>query len=199
MMLASSDITMANLSMRPFMEDEKKNARKLRYFFRLQCGHLREALRLVEKIENDPELNSVLGKCSAEGRAAFAEVKECAARPNDSKYRGFVHNVRNKVTAHYDPSMIEDAMERRASVPRLATSLMTLGEGFEDTDYRVASDIEETLLVRFICKVPDGTDQETATAVISDFLGYANGLALKYVQFCVEFVHRCMAEFGAVR
>jgi hypothetical protein len=173
----------------------------LRYFFRQQCSHLREALKLVAEVREDRELEAIVGKISPRAQDAFVLLAD-VAQPNPStavpvKFHGVVKAIRNKVSVHYDSSLIAEALGRRAGREDLWQSSITFGENIADVEYKVAHQIEETIAVRFIFGIDDNLGGAAFVREASEVLTHATELSESYAGFCQEFCVAALRKYGA--
>lgn len=196
MMLAVNDIVLANIAMRPYMSDHRKNAALLRYFFRLQCGHLSEALPLLDLVRATPRLSSVFATCSSDAHECFNDLLAAYTRQVKPELQGIVKRIRNKVAAHYDAKMFERALQRRAAAGAVGT--VTFGEDIGETRYSIADDVEETIVARNIFALSDSLSPAQFETESNDRLEYVTSLCKKYERFCREFAYRCLQDFGAI-
>jgi len=189
LMRAANDLAIANAGYRrysnpgpPLEEHIRPGAR--RYFVRLQCGHLSEAIRLVGDVRKNAELAALVPKCSADGQAAFAQLSGClTGGPHAADFDKYVRRVRNKVAFHYDAGSIESALAERAAHPDMRIATVTLGTQIDLWRFAVADDIEASVVVRQLWEVPEGADLAREDDRIS---GFASALCRDFIQFAGE-------------
>ena|SRR5713226_7778063 len=105
LMRAADDIALANWGLRAFRKDQPRIRRHIqpgacRYFIRLQCGHLSEAIPLVEELSRTPELVRILRACSLGTQRAYRRVRECVrGGRRRGKFERWVLPVRNRLGA----------------------------------------------------------------------------------------------------
>jgi hypothetical protein len=196
MMMASNDILLANVSMRPYIQDRRKHAPQLRYFFRLQCGHLREVLKLIEEVDQEPHLKRVLETCSPDARARFDDLLACNNGKAGPKVNGIVKAIRNKMSAHYDQNEFRDALKRQGE--RGVIGSVTLGDDIAETRYSLVDDAEDIIVTRCIFKLPDTYSKEQLENEINERVDYVHNLCSGYERFCREFVIRFVKDCGAI-
>ncbi len=134
LMMACNDISLANQCLAQYKETQppiRKHVQKgaLMYFVRLQCGHLKEAMDLVQKLCADEYLLKRVDSCSQEAQASFKRLIDCFKdRPNYNKYRDYILKVRHKTIFHYDGKLVEKALADRAKRPEAKISKITRGD-----------------------------------------------------------------------
>jgi len=175
LMRAADDIALANWGLAHYSKPQarlrghvQQGAR--RYFVRLQCGHLTEALKLVEEVRNSRRLKSVVARCEPFAREAYQRLCEClpgGARRSDFEVQ--VRSVRNRAAFHYDPSLVAKAIASRARRPESAHSTITRGSEMDLWRSGLADDIEDTIVCRYLWKIPLTTDLRAEADRISDF------------------------------
>ena len=118
LMMAADDLNLANWSLIAWHEPQPGMRRHMQqgaiqYFVRLQCGHLREAMRLIPEIRNDATLIHRRKSCTADAKGAFAKLEDCLpGGPNHDKYERLVGRLRNKMAFHYDQAQVTKALQR---------------------------------------------------------------------------------------
>ena len=115
-----------------------------------------------------------------------------------AKFHGVIKAIRNKVGAHYDPTIIARALDRRASHPALWNSSITLGDDIADMEYKVAHQIEETITARLIFGIDSSLDEVAFGHEAAEFLGHGHELSESYAGFCQEFCGAALHKYGAL-
>jgi hypothetical protein len=82
MMMAANDIALANWGLTEFKKPQPRLSQHMQngaclYFVRLQCGHLSEALKLVEKLNNDSDSKARLERCNETAKQAYSTLNSC--------------------------------------------------------------------------------------------------------------------------
>ena len=105
----------------------------------------------------------------------------------------WIEPIRNRVAFHYDPSLIEKALSRRAvASPR---STITRGTDMSLWRFGVADDIEDTIVCRLLWKIPETADLR---AEADKILGFGGELARDFLEFSGEFAFRFVQETAAI-
>ena len=167
-----------------------------RYFIRLQCGHLTEALPLIEEVEKSETLALLTGRVSVQARAGYARLQQClkggASRRNFERY---VLSVRNSVAFHYSRKVVSKALKARARCEQTRYSHITQGDSIDTWRFNVADDIEVSAVWRGLWGVPDGADQRAEDDRIS---GFVSELCLDFIlvagELCSSFVQKNAAS-----
>jgi hypothetical protein len=197
LMRAADDIALANWGLAHYTKEEQPRLRKhiqqgaRRYFVRLQCGHLVEALKLIEEVKNSRRLKAIVKSSDGSAQAAFQRLIECL--PGGLRRKEFedqVRTVRNKAAFHYDAALVAKALESRAG--RRGSSRCTITRGTEINLWRsgLADDIEDTIVCRFLWKIPMSADLQAeanrildfASDLCRDFLDIAGELSFLYLR-----------------
>jgi len=189
LMRAANDLAIANAGYRrysqpgpPLEEHIRPGAR--RYFVRLQCGHLSEAIRLIDEVRKDRDLSALIARCSANAQKAFGELTECLPGGlRAAEFEKYVRRIRNKVAFHYDAAPIERALDDRAAHPDMRISSVTLGTHIDLWRFTVADDLEASVVVRQLWEVPKSADLVAEDDRIS---GFVSGLCLGFIEFAGE-------------
>ena len=197
LMRAADDIALANWGLDQYTKEEQPRLRKhvqqgaRCYFVRLQCGHLVEALKLIEEVKKSRRLKGIVKSSDRSAQAAFQRLVECL--PGGVRRKEFedqVRTIRNKAAFHYDVGLVAKALEDRSG--RRDSSRCTITRGTEINLWRsgLADDIEDTIVCRFIWKIPMSADLqleanrilEFASGLCRDFLDVAGELAFLYLR-----------------
>jgi hypothetical protein len=196
LMRAADDIALANWGLKHFSQDQPPIARHVqrgarRYFVRLQCGHLTEALDLIREIQNCPMLVQLLDRSDEDIKSAFADLSACLS--GGAKHRDFknwIAPIKNRTIFHYDKSLISRALKSRAA--RVASPKSTITRGTEIGLWRseLADDIEDTVVCRLLWRIPVGDDTQDeadriadfASSLCRDFMDLAGDLSFRYLR-----------------
>lgn len=197
LMMACNDISLANQCLAKYKKDQgrmRKHVQKgaLMYFVRLQCGHLNEAMDLVQKICDDLELHERIERCSPYAKACFEDLKKCLKGGCDhSKFKDYVMKVRHKTVFHYDPKLVERALADRASRPEARISKITRGDHISFWRFELSDDIVDSIICRHIWKIPRNADLREQADKIADF---GSNLCVSFLEFCGEFIYSYIQE-----
>jgi len=196
LMRAADDIALANWGLKYYSNEQprlrmhvRQGAR--RYFVRLQCGHLVEALKLVEELRTSRTLKAVLNASEHFAQEAFQRLVEClpgGARRSD--FESHIRLMRNKAAFHYDAQLVAKALASRAE--RQGSSRSTVTRGTESELWRsgLADDIEDTIVCRLIWKIPFSADLqaeankivEFGSSLCRDFLDVAGEVTFRFLR-----------------
>jgi hypothetical protein len=196
LMMAANDIQLANWSLVGWHEKQPRmrchmQQGAIQYFLRLQCGHLREAIKLVRELRKEPDLMDRLSRCTPEARQAFASLVDCLRDgPNYQKYEDLIGRMRDKIAFHYDPAQVTKALKRLAEKTSL-TGKVTLGMDVFLERFNLADAVTNTIFVREIMGVEPGGDVNEEFNRIRDFV---NKLCTSYLRFVREFATNHLRE-----
>jgi len=201
LMMAGNDISLANQCLAKYKEDPgrmRQHVQKgaLMYFIRLQCGHLNEAMSLIQKICDTQKLYERIEHCTPHAQTCFDNLKKCLkGGPDFSKYKDYVMKVRHKTGFHYDGELVERALADRASRPEARISKITRGDHISLWRFDLSDDIVDSIICRYIWKIPRGADLRKQADEISDF---GSNLCKSFLDFCGEFIFSYIQEKAAV-
>jgi hypothetical protein len=199
LMMAVNDLVLANVSMRPYVTEPQKTGAHARYFFRLQCGHLAEGLRLVTLVNKEPRLKQIVNQCSARARATFEKLMDHAVGADSKQFNERVRAIRNKVGFHYDKKKVGAALARRARRQDLTGTKITLADDIEDCRFNAADDIEASVVTRLLWKIPETAQEDTFQSKTDEHLQYVNKICKQFVVFHGEFLLRALRDLGVLR
>jgi len=196
LMRAADDIALANWGLGHFREPRPRleghvQAGARRYFIRLQCGHLTEAMRLLQEVTTNARLQILLGRCGTNCRGAFRRLMDCL--PGGSRRREFeewIQSIRNRLAFHYDRSLVDRALAKRSS----RRSTVTRGTDLVLWRFGVADDIEDTIVCRLLWKISSSADLRAEADRRAIF---GSDLCRDYLEFCREFAFRYVREHAA--
>ena len=175
LMRAADDIALANWGLTYYSKDQPRLRRHVqlgarRYFVRMQCGHLVEALKLVEELKNSRRLKAVLKGSEEFVQDGFRRLLECVpGGPRRSAFESHVRLIHNKAAFHYDSALVAKALESRAGRPGSSRSTITRGTEVGLWRSGLADDIEDTIVCRFLWKIPLSADLQAEANKIADF------------------------------
>jgi hypothetical protein len=196
LMRAADDIGLANWGLRHFSEEQPRVRRHVqqgarRYFVRLQCGHLVEALKLIEEVQKSRRLRALVPACDEFAQQAFGRLLECV--PGGARRKEFesrVRVVRNKAAFHYDSTLVAAALESRASRDGSSQCMITRGTEIGLWRSGLADDIEDTIVCRMLWKIPLTADvqleankmAEFGAELCRDFLDFSGEVTFRYLR-----------------
>ncbi|MBI3330437.1 MAG: hypothetical protein HYZ81_27470 [Nitrospinae bacterium] len=196
LMMAANDIALANGGLRYFKREQPRLLRHAqlgacRYFVRLQCGHLNEAMKLIQEVYASPALLALVERCTQPTRDAFQRLKD--SLPGGAQYdkcKSFIEKIRHNVTFHYQPKPVEKALADRASRLESKRSTVTRGTHISLWRFGVADDVIDSIVCRQLWQIPRSADLRTEADRIEafgeqlcrDFLDFCGELTIRYVQ-----------------
>lgn len=201
LMMVCNDISVANHCLGIFKEcffDDSPSMRKhfekgaAMYFVRLQCGHLHEALDVIEEIKDNQQLYDSLEHCSNTAKDSFNKLTDCLkGGPNRREFEQYITRIRNNLTFHYcnkrGKKLIDRALSDRAGRMEAKTSKITLGDNLSLYRFELADDIIDSIVCRQIFDVQESADLRSAVDKILDF---GSNLCKALVTFGNELVTR---------
>ena len=191
LMMACNDIVLANQGLAKSKEEYVGIRNHIQrgvgmYFVRLQCGHLNEALKLIEEIKNDPDLFNSVKCCRQIAQEAFSKLEKCLEGGSDcDQFRTYVRLVRNKIGFHYDKAFVDAALSSRANRPESRKSTITRGDHINLWRCTAADDIVDTIACREIWNIPLDADVRAEANRCAEF---GSDLCKAFVEFCSEFI-----------
>lgn len=193
LMMACNDILLANHCLSLFKnqsgirEHVHRGARM--YFVRLQCGHLNEALKIVQEIKADSILMNLLDQCSQGTKDSFNTLVKCLRGGSDHKsFEEYVGRIRHSTVFHYDnKKLVERALSDRAGRKEASLSKITFGDHISLSRFDLADDIVDSIVCRQICKIPRSADLRQE---IDRIMVWTSDLAKSLVEFSDEFIYK---------
>lgn len=169
------------------------------YFVRLQCGHLHEALDVIQEIKDDQNLYNRTERCSNTAKDSFKKLTDCLkGGPNKWKFEQYITRIRNNLAFHYchkkGEKLIDRALSDRAGRIEAKTSKITLGDHLSLWRFEHADDIIDSIVCRQIFVVPRSADLRSEVDKILD-LGSDLGKAL--IMFGGEFATLFVKDHAA--
>jgi hypothetical protein len=189
LMLAMNDISIANDALGSWMKDQE-GIRKDRqrgakmYFVRMLISHVFEALTVISKIRNTPELMEIVQQSSDAIRAPFAR---CAAVIGTEKYKQ-MKALRSGLGFHYlDAPVREAILSQGQKAPDLQLAL-SVGHDPLEWYYEPGDRIVDSAVVRGVFKVPEEADvQKEVDKLIHDIQSVGDDLAQFGGYFVMEY------------
>jgi hypothetical protein len=199
-MRAANDLAIANAGYRRYdkpgpglQEHVRPGAR--RYYVRLQCGHLNEALPLVQEAGKNSTVQVLIAACSSSAQTAFLHLTECVSGGiRHADFKKYVSSIRNRVAFHYDPGAIRAAIADLAGRPDAPVPKVTVGTNIDLWRFNVADDIEGSVVARQLWKIPRTADltaeddriSSFGSALCRDFIEFAGQLSEAFVKHHVQ-------------
>ncbi len=199
MMMAANDIQLANWSLVGWHEKQPGMRRHMQqgaiqYFIRLQCGHLREAIKLIRELRRQPDLMDRLSRCTSEAKRAFTNLEDCLRDgDNHQKYEDLIGRMRDEIAFHYDPAQTKKALERLAEENSLAAKV-TLGMDIFLERFNLADAVMNTIFVRALMRVEPSCDVNKEFNSIREFV---NKLCTSYLRFAREYAVNYLREYAS--
>lgn len=124
LMRAANDLAAANAGWRhanrdfPRLEKHMQDGLR-RYYVRLQCGHLTEAMDLIPEVTANSRLLGLIDRCSQDARAAFGRLVNCTKNhPKRKEFERYVISLRHQVAFHYDSGGNRSGLEAQSHTKR---------------------------------------------------------------------------------
>lgn len=201
LMIAANDISLANCEISRFQDEGKMDRMErhlrsgaIQYFVRLMCGHLKEAVSLIEEVNGRPHLVALLKRCTPECQGAFDNLLQCATGGRDSKvFTQIIARMRHTIAFHYATRQVQRALNDLAQQSSVPPARYTLGLDFFLTRYDLADRVMDGILVRQIVGVPPGEDVYTALKPFEDFV---NEKCASFDRFVREFAVNDLRKFA---
>jgi hypothetical protein len=188
LMLAMNDIGIANEGLGYWMKEQEgiKKDRQMgakMYYIRMLISHIFEALTVVNKINDTPELKKFVERSIPGIRAEFAK---CVAVIGTKRYKQ-MKDLRNGFGFHYLGGPVQNAIASQAvKAPDVQLSL-SVGSDPLDWYYQPGDRIIDSAVVRGVFEVPEGADvQEEVTRLIHDLQQVGDHLAQFAGYFIME-------------
>ena len=124
------------------------------YFLRLMISHIYEALRIINKMNADPELANTVGQCDQKTRELFKKVVAIVGADVNQK----MGKVRNDITFHYIYNKIDTALAALARKFPDDPRPMSIGEHAIDWYFDPADRIIDNAVLREIFEVPEDAE-----------------------------------------
>ncbi|MGA3208765.1 MAG: hypothetical protein ABSE05_13205 [Syntrophales bacterium] len=200
LMMAGNDIALANQCLGYYKAKESQVNNDIRhgaelYFVKMQCGHLNEAIKLIEEIDNDKYLLERVERCSKFAIDAFAKLKKCLRGGSDErKFAQYIGQIRHNTAFHYSNELVGRALADRAGRPESRLSKITAGDNISLWRLHLADDILESIVLRQIWKIPRAANLQHEADNITAFGG---DLCVAFLNFSGEYIFRFVKEHAA--
>lgn len=205
LMMACNDIALANLCLGRFIESDSGSRSEIQhgakmYFVKMQCGHLNEAIKIIDEIKNDSYLYERVSHCYEHAKDAYSKLEECLKGGKDEKkFLKYVELIRHKVAFHYNrqncSKLVLKALRDRASSPDSARSKITAGDHISLHRFHLADDILDTIVCRYIWEIPRNVNLLQEANKISD---YGSDLCLSVLVFGGDYINRFIREHAVI-
>lgn len=201
LMMACNDISVANQCLSQFMTEQtpiRRHVQKgaLMYFVRLQCGHLNEAMKIIEEIREDPNLNDRVKHCSQTAQDLFSKLTNCLQGGTDcADFQKYVGQIRQNTAFHYTEKLVNRALSDRSDRPEARISKITGGDHINLCRFELADDIMDSIVCRQIWRIPRDADLRQEADRSADF---GSDLCKSLLGFAGEFIVRYIREHAAI-
>ncbi len=196
LMMAANDICLANQGYVHYQELKSSMRSHVitgarRYFVRLQCGHLNEALKIIEEMQGSKNLQSVIQSCSNGAQDSYNKLVRCMKHgPDYNRFQKYIGKIRHKLIFHYDNDLINKVLSDRASRSEANLSKITAGDSMKLWRFEAADDVEDTLVCRYLWLIPRNADlREEANPILAfmsdlthSFLIFSRELIVTYIR-----------------
>jgi hypothetical protein len=179
LMVAMNDIGIANDGLGSWMKDQEgikkdRQAGAKMYFIRMLISHIFEALSVINKIDNMPELREVVHQSYPDTQREF---NACVAVIGTAHYKQ-MKDLRSGFGFHYLDRPIRDAIASQAvKAPDLNLSL-SVGNDHLEWFYQPGDRIIDSAVVRGVFQIPEGADvQKEVDKLIHDLQEVGDHLA----------------------
>lgn len=202
LMMACNDILLANHCLSVSKNVQSKIRQHVQrgagmYFVRLQCGHLNEALKIVQEINKDSSLINLIDRCSQRTKDSFNILVNCLKGGSNYKsFENYVGRIRHSTVFHYDnKKLVKIALSDRAGRKEASQSKVTFGDHISLSRFELADDIVDSIVCRQICKIPRTADLRQE---IDKIMVWTSDLAKSLIEFSGEFIYKYVQEHAAI-
>ncbi|HHT9124941.1 MAG TPA: hypothetical protein ACFYD6_03885 [Candidatus Brocadiia bacterium] len=201
LMMACNDISLANQCLSKFKEDQpsiRKHVQQgaLMYFVRLQCGHLNEAMKIIQEIKDAQNLCVSVKLCSQMAQDSFNKLTNCLqGGPDYCNFQKYIGRIRQNTAFHYDGKLADRALSDRSNRPEASLSKITRGDHISLLRFELADDIIDSIVCRQIWEIPRNVDLRQEADRIAYF---GSELCRSFLNFCVEFIFQYIQEYAAI-
>ena len=161
----------------------------------MQCGHMNEAILLIEEINKDEYLMERVNRCSASAKDAFTKLKNCLKGGSDEKkFAQYIGQIRHNTAFHYSNKLVGKALADRAGRTESKRSKITCGDNISLWRLHLADDILDSIVCRHIWRIPRTSDlrQEADNIAV-----YGGDLCVAFLNFSGEYIFRFVKEHAA--
>jgi hypothetical protein len=191
LMMACNDLTVTNQALGDWKKEERRcrisrQAEACRYFIRAQIAHLNEGLKVIEEIQKDHTLSTLVSQCDRRTQDSFQDVQQyVSGGAKRDRFEQLAGRIRHNLTFHYDQSgkLIERAITDGAARSRVSS--ITRGDTIHLWDFKIADDVVDSIVVRQIWNIPRDADLRTEADRIADEV---HQIMLSFVDFAGEFI-----------
>jgi hypothetical protein len=158
------------------------------YFVRTQISHLYEGLKVIAELRQDPDLLKIVEICDSHTQLCFHELEQYVqAGPKKQRFDKLAGRIRHNLGFHYDESgkLIMKAILDRAARPDARVSLITRGDNINLWHSKVADDVVDSIVVRYIWDIPRGADLRLHADAIADEV---HKILCQFLDFSGEFI-----------
>jgi hypothetical protein len=201
LMMAANDLALADWGLEHFKQEQPRLQRHAQlgachYFIRLLCGHLNEAMELVQEVRDTPSLSWLIERCTQPTREAFHRLVECLRGGSQyQQFQQYIGKIRHNVAFHYQPTPVARALADRASQLEARRATITRGTDVSLWRFDLADDILDSIVCRQLWHIPQTADLRTEADRISD---YGSSFCQDFFNFCGEFIFRYIREHAVL-
>ena len=190
LMMVVNDCAIADeaLSMWRSNSDEDKRQRRqqaMNYFIELQAGHLHEGLALIREIDTKKAFKDLVEKCELPTREQFDRLRQLEP---STDARNTIWAIRNKLSFHYDPRMIADALQTFVRSHPETDAFITIASASENIVFEPGLLIDEHVAIHGVFKIADGDGAEAEAArrmgelspIMADFMNFASNFVWQH-------------------
>jgi hypothetical protein len=199
-MMAENDLALANQCLEYYKNEASSVNNDIRrgaglYFIKMQCGHMNEAIMLIEEINKDEYLLERVRRCSSFAKDAFNKLKKCLRGGSDEKkFAQYIGQIRHNTAFHYSNKLVGKALADRAGRKESKQSKITAGDNINLWRFHLADDILDSIVCRHIWKIPRTANSRQEADNIADFGG---DLCVAFLDFSWEYIFRFVKEHAA--
>lgn len=133
---------------------KKRSVGAKMYFVRLMIAHIFEALKVINKINGDPELKNAVGQCDQKTQGLFNKAAAIIGTEPAKKMK----KVRDNITFHYLHDKIDTALTSLAKKFPNDKRPISIGERTIDWYYEPSDRIIDNAVLREIFEIPEDAD-----------------------------------------
>jgi hypothetical protein len=193
LMMACNDLTLANAALGEWKKEQtiSRKGRQIgagMYFVRTQIAHLHEGLKIIETIQNNPKLSSLIERCDFETKESFQNLKQFLPRgPKRDEFEKLIGRVRHNLTFHYNKcgKLINTAILDRAARSDAKISSMTRADTAYLWHFKVADDLIDSIVVRQIWDIHRTADLRVEADRVAM---YVHKIFMWFMDFSTEFI-----------
>jgi hypothetical protein len=192
MMMACNDMQTANEALSYWKEKRVQQPTSRAhgagmYYIRLQISHLNEALKIIDRVKDEPSLLNLLSRCDRHTQEAFSQLSE--AKTNHA-HISVIAKLRNNLGFHYLDKQGSDKWIKKAVIERSAGSgrrhsAVTRGLTCYDWYFKPGDDISHDIVVKEILGI-SGEDLDDSEK--DEILRELHAIFILFMDFAGEFI-----------